>query len=249
MERLLNEAKEFEKGCEFCVQRCGQPLPKPKVFCAKGWAKERLAAPALELHFRDAGLNDITGSAPERAVELSTPAAAAAWIDRNAKGHRAIVITGSPAHFLPFIISVVSKAKAKLPLVLGAHPYFSEVASSLLKPLMDLYVFTLAFSDPGCAGHLLSAEDYPAAARRACAEAEKAGDVIVHIPVMPAHLECDAKETVRWIANNLGDCAVRILKDWQPQLAAAELSRRPTITELHDVAQAAYNTGLNVLEE
>lgn len=249
LEKLLNEAKEFENNCEFCVARCGQPLPKPKVFCSKGWAKEKLASPALQLYFHDIGLASATELKPDAAEEFSTPGAVAAWINRNSKAHKSIVISGSPSHYIPFIFSVLSKVKANLPLVVNTHPYFSEVSTSLLKQIIDLYLFTFAFSDPTCSQHIISAEDYPATAHRVCMEAEKSGDLLIHIPVMPAHLECDAKETVRWIANNLGDCAVRVLKDWEPQLISLELGRRPTITELHDVTETAYKMNINVLEE
>ncbi|GEM_PF-3211126 len=248
MEKVLEEAESYSKGCEFCVERCGAVLPKPKVLCAKNWGKEKLAAPALELYFSDRTLSDVIDSKPAEAAELSTPGAVAAWIDRNAKSHKAIVISGDPSHYIPFIVSVLQKVKAQLPVVVKANPYFSEVAVKILKHFVDLYIFTFAFSDPGCASHLISAENYPQAARRVCADAEKAGDVIVHIPVLPSHLECDAKETIRWIAANLGDCAVRILQDWEPQLASPELARRPSITELHDVAETAYRLDLNVLE-
>lgn len=248
LEKLLAEAKEYAKSCEFCAARCGNPLPKARVLCAKGQAREPLAAPSLELYFKGGIPVEIAEQHPEQPSELATPSAVAAWIDRNAKSHRALVISGDPSHHIPFILSVLLKVKSDLPVVLAAHPYFSEVASGFFKPIIDLYSFAFLFSDKGCASHLAGIGNYPEVARRACAEADMSEGVIVRIPVLPAHIECDAKETVRWLAENMSDCAVRVLKEWKHEMVSQELARKPSITELHEVAKAACMAGLSVLE-
>lgn len=175
-----------------------------------------------------------------------TPTHAAAYIAKAYKrGKRTLIIQGDAAHGLPFILGMLTKLTKPVAIVLAIDPMYSEKAAAIFKRIVDVYALTLRWSDPGCAEHF-GAPGYVEAVQHNIAKLANK-ETIIRIPLLPGHLECDAKSALVWLSKNAPHVRVQIMLSHKPRAVerAPELSRTITITDLHDVVTFAHSLGLD----
>ena len=222
-ERLTNIKK-----CVFCDKKHALPRVKVKISAAN----DPTFCNALVLSFGPRG-------------SAKTPAQVAAHISKSYKrGKKTLIISGDVAHGLPFLLKFLKKLASPVALVLATDPLYSENAAKVFNRIIDVFVLTLRWCDPGCAAHF-GAENYVEQAQKIVKSSKR--ELVVRIPVIPGHIECDAKSSLEWLAKHAPHARVQLLHTHKPRALerAPELSRTVTITEFSDAVAYALKLGLD----
>ncbi|MEM7813604.1 MAG: radical SAM protein [Candidatus Aenigmatarchaeota archaeon] len=222
-ERLLKA-----NTCAFCSRDHKPPAPKVRI----SKAADPTFRSALALTFGSRGLS-------------RTPAQAVAAIKKAyRRGRKTLIISGDVGHSLPFLLEVLAKLAAPVAVVLASDPLYSAAAAKIFNRIIDVFALTMRWADPGCAEHF--GEEVYVSTTQAAAKLAK-GDIIVRIPIMPGHIECDAKAMLDWIAKEVPYVHVQLIIAHKPQvsLRAPELSRGITIADLNSIVEHAHKLGLS----
>jgi len=173
-----------------------------------------------------------------------TAAQVAATVAKNfAKGKKTLIVSGDVVHGLPFLIKILNNLKVFPAVVITSDPLYSAKSLKLVQKIADVHAPVWRFANPGCAEHF-GVDGYVDIVKQNIAALKPE---IVRIPLMPGHLECDAKPIMQWIAIQNPNILVQLVLAHAPQASerAPELGKTVTITDLHDVAAFARQLGLN----
>ena len=170
----------------------------------------------------------------------------------------------TPTHFVPQIISALSKAVEKglrIPLVYNCGGYESLKVIELLENIVDIYMPDIKFADSEVARKYCNAPDYPEVVKDVLKEMHRQagilrvnqkgiaerGVLIRHL-VMPEEL-AGTKKTMKFIAQELSpESYINIMIQYYPQFKASqypELSRRITLEEFQEAIAIARSFGLH----
>lgn len=266
--KRVKEADEALENCELCERKCKVNRKKgergicgvgsaPHVFGSHThWGEEEELIPSATLFFSGCTLRCIyCQNAPQsvnyESGDLWQINDIVKWINQKAKqGCRNInFVGGDPTPDIPFILHALSKVKVNIPIVFNSNAYYSEIAANLIKDVVDVYLSDFRYFDESCAVQLSSAPNYPETAKRNHKLAEKHGELMIRLLVIPGHIECDAKPILYWIKQNLKNYRLNILAQYWPAHKAykfPEISRRLTISEYNDVISYAREIGLEI---
>jgi len=217
------------KQCPFCDKKQKTVAVKVKMSVAE----DPTFRNAVSLSFSQRGT-------------AKTPAQVAALVSQKYKrGKKTLIISGDVAHGIPFLLQLLEKLAAPAAIVIVADPLYSEKAAKIFKRIVDVHALTVRWADSGCASHF-GAEGYVGITQKNVKFAAN-GETIVRIPLLPGHIECDAKSTLEWLSKNVPDVRVQFVQSHKPRAVerAPELSRAITITELNDVVAFAHKLELN----
>lgn len=123
----------------------------------------------------------------------------------------------------------------------------------LLDGVVDVYVPDFKYSNEPCGRKLSGAPNYPKAARQSiramCAQGVA---VIVRILVLPGHFDCCHAPTLDFLASLQAERLLVSVRgqycpDWKITAKDGELARRPTVAEIDQVRQRAFDLGLEVV--
>ncbi len=255
------------EGCWFCERVCGvNRKVGEKGFCQAGtgwkifgthlhYGEEDELVPSGTIFQAACSMRCVyCQNAPEAVTpglgQAWSADRAAAWI-RHAKAMGAVNVNwvgGSPTPWLWHILNVLSKTEVPLPMVWNSNAYYSEKTARLLDGVMDVYLLDFRYFSDRCAVRLSSAPGYPEAAKRNHIFAKGCGELLVRLLVLPGHLECDAKPTLKWIRENTGpETRLNILAQYRPCWMAAkfrEIGRPLTEEEHREVEAYAARLGL-----
>jgi putative pyruvate formate lyase activating enzyme len=251
-------AEEVMRACELCERRCGVDRTKAeRGFCNAGkeWRitnsgvrtdVEQELAPAFTIS--SAGRTDAqAGTAwPEGHV--------AKWAQAMEKaGCRSLHVTGGePACYVANVLRMLAACKANLPAVFGSDACMSEKAMELLDGAVDVFLLDFRYFDNDCARMLSDAPRYAEAAKRTHLLAKMQAELIVRVPLMPEHIECDAKPALKWIKSNLGPWTrVNVITKYERRdRGYMGMDRKLTADEIADAIAYAKKAGLkNVLHD
>jgi uncharacterized Fe-S radical SAM superfamily protein PflX len=177
--------------------------------------------------------------------KTKTPAQIAAQaVQKYRRGKKTLIVMGDVAHGLPLLLQILEKLSVPVAIVLAADPLYSEKVAKIFKRIVDIHALTMRWADPGCAAHF-GEENYVDIVQKNVASAPS--ETIVRIPLLPGHLECDAKSALDWISKNAPDAHVQLVQAHKPRAVerAPELNRTVTITEVNDVVTFAHKLSLN----
>jgi len=228
---LRKQLEKIRKAghCQLCKSKHKLPDAKAKISLA--------ADPT----FRNAAILSFSARGASK-----TPAQIAAQVAQKYKrGKKTLIISGDVAHGLPFLLQILEKLSVSPVIVMAADPLYSDFAAKMFKRIIDIHALTVRWADPGCAAHFGSS-DYVDTVRKNIVLAPP-NETIVRIPLLPGHLECDAKFILDWLSINAPDIRIQLIQAHKPRAIehAPELSRTVTITELNDVVAFAHKLELN----
>ena len=178
-----------------------------------------------------------------------TTSKTAKWIEERSREGKAIIIEPKnlPKNLL-FIIKTLSIVKNNIPIIWKSDGYYSEKIANFLKNLVDVYIIEFKHFSDECSIFLSQKPDYAENVKRNIMIAEKKGDLLVYHQILPNHIECDTKQILEWIRNNLTKFDLKISGEYKPKLDSCEdeVARRITISEYNDVMKHARAIGLNI---
>ncbi|MDH5770722.1 MAG: hypothetical protein OEZ25_05495 [Candidatus Bathyarchaeota archaeon] len=120
--------------------------------------------------------------------------------------------------------------------------------AKLLAGFADIYLLDFKYGPAECAEKISEAPNYWKVCTYNHLEAKKYGELIIRILVLPNHLECCTKPTIKWIGENLGrETRVNVMFQYRPEWRAyeiPELRRRLTRGEMERAIQLTKESNL-----
>jgi putative pyruvate formate lyase activating enzyme len=134
------------------------------------------------------------------------------------------MVGGEPTPWLQQWMSVFKLVDINVPVVWNSNAYYSPETAKLLADFVDVYLLDFKYGPGECAEEISEAPDYWDTCTHNHLEAQKSGEIIVRILVLPNHLECCTKPTLNWVAENLGvQARVNLMFQYRPEWRASEI--------------------------
>jgi len=158
------------------------------------------------------------------------------------------LVGGEPTPWLQQWLKTFKHVNVNIPVVWNSNTYYSPETAQLLAGFADVYLLDFKYGPGECAEKISDAPNYWKVCTYNHLEAEKYGELIIRVLVLPNHLECCTKPIMNWIAENLGTgTRVNIMFQYRPEWRAyeiPELRRRLTRDEMERAIKLAKEAGL-----
>ncbi len=238
-----NITMQLLKTCVFCERRCKVNRAEGKLgWCRVGaqsriatmfehWGEESMLVPSGTIFFSGCTWHcrycqnwDIS-QFPERGTAMNSDNIAS-WIDNKAEAGNIInanFVGGEPTPNLYTIIDIARHMKSPTPLIWNSNMYMSKETNDLLEGFVDIYLADFRYGNDECAMRLSSVPNYMKTMERNFERASKDAEMIIRILVLPNHVECCAKNILKWIGENIADRAhVNLMSQYRPEYKALE---------------------------
>jgi putative pyruvate formate lyase activating enzyme len=161
------------------------------------------------------------------------------------------LVGGEPTPWLRQWLETFKHVNVNVPVVWNSNAYYSPETAQLLAGFADVYLLDFKYGPADCAERISDAPDYWKVCTHNHLEAQKHGELIIRVLVLPNHLECCTKPTLNWIAENLGiETRVNLMFQYRPEWRAhevPELRRRLSKDEREKAVLLAEKAGLKNL--
>ncbi len=265
-------AHRIMQNCEFCERRCGSDrLHGDKGYCKAGRNFSLFSAfPHMgeEPELVPSG-TIFTGGCSIRCLHCQnwdisqwhsngdnlTPERMARQVaDLTEKGCRNInMVGGDPTPYVWHWLETFNYVKKPIATVWNSNSWYSHETAKLLAGFIDLYLLDFKYGNNKCAEEVSDAPEYWEAATRNHLMANKYGELIIRVLVLPEHNECCTRPILQWIHDNLGpDTRVNLMFQYRPEWHASkhpQLNRKLSLTEKLDAKKMAEEIGLTNLVE
>lgn len=258
------------ENCEFCERHCGvNRLKGMEGYCKAGRNFSLYSAfPHLgeEPELIPSG-TIFTGGCSIRCIHCQnwdisqwrssgtsvTPELMALQVNELAsKGCKNInMVGGDPTPMTWQWLKTMNHSKNNIATIWNSNSYYSEATATLLAGFIDLYLLDFKYGNNECARAISDAPKYWEASTRNHLMANKYGELIIRVLVLPGHNECCTHPILHWIKNNLGsETRINLMFQYRPEWRAKErkeLSRRLTRSEREEAKKIASDIGLTNL--
>jgi putative pyruvate formate lyase activating enzyme len=158
------------------------------------------------------------------------------------------MVGGDPTPYLHRWLDAINLVDVNIATVWNSNSYYSETTAKLLAGLIDVFLLDFKYGNNRCAEKLSCAPKYWETCTRNHLDAQKHGELIVRVLILPEHNECCTQPILSWIAKNLGlDVRLNLMDQYRPEWKAnqiPELRRRVTRNEFDEAKQLAKKVGL-----
>jgi putative pyruvate formate lyase activating enzyme len=232
------------RDCRLCPRQCGvDRLHGQKGYCGLDatvrWFREMLYGgeetplnPSHQIYFAGCNLRCAFCSVeewnlqPEAARPVDRGELLAVIERRRQQGARTLnLLGGEPAVSVHGILELLARVDVRTTVVWNSNMYYTEPVAQALVGLADVYLADLKCGDPVCAERLLDATDYIEVVRANIQRARQVGDVIVRHVILPGHLDCCLRPTLKWIADQAPDVKVSLWDEYVPPAEAGSAPR------------------------
>lgn len=268
LDKKIKLAFKILENCELCERKCHVNRTKGELgFCKVGlnWrifgahthmGEEPDIIPSATLFLAGCTLrccycqNAPASITPELGKEW-TDKEVAEWIDNKYKEGCKNVNFVTPDCYTWNILKVLKLVKSNVPVVWNSSSYYSKKTAELIKDIVDVYLLDFRYFNNNCAIKLSSAPNYPEIAKRNFLTANKYGEILTRVLVLPNHIECCAKPILKWLKNKLGtNIRVNILDQYYPTWQAykfPKINRRINEDKFNSVLNYAKELKLNFI--
>ena len=158
------------------------------------------------------------------------------------------LVGGEPTPWLSHWLQTFKHVDVNVPVVWNSNSYYSPQTAQLLAGFADVYLLDFKYGPGGCAERISDAPNYWEVCTANHLEAQRHGELIVRMLVLPNHLDCCTAPILNWVAENLGaETRVNVMFQYRPQWRARdipELHRKLTEREMYRAVQLAKKAGL-----
>jgi putative pyruvate formate lyase activating enzyme len=158
------------------------------------------------------------------------------------------LVGGEPTPWLQQWMSIFKLVNINVPIVWNSNTYYSPETANLLTGFVDIYLLDFKYGPGRCAERISEAPGYWDICTHNHLEAQKSGEIIIRILVLPNHLECCTKPIINWVAENLGiQTRINIMFQYRLEWRASEipeLRRRLRNVEMNRAIGLAREAGL-----
>lgn len=265
VDEKIEQVKNILEKCELCERKCKVNRNKGQLGFCKASLKWKIFGAHTHMGEEDELIPSATlflagcslrccycQNAPDSITpglgDVWTDEEVAKWIDNKHREGCKNVNFVTPDCYVWNILKALKLVKSNIPVVWNSSTYYSEKAAELIKDIVDVYLLDFRYFNNKCAIKLSSAPNYPEVAKRNFLKANRSGELLVRVLVIPNHIECDAKPILKWLKDNLGEWArINIMTQYCPTWKAAkfpEINRRLTAEEYKKVISYAKKIGL-----
>lgn len=133
------------------------------------------------------------------------------------------LVGGDPTSWLSQWFETFRYVDVNVPVVWNSNSYYSLETAKLLAGFADVYLLDFKYGPKDCATRLSDAPDYWMVCTQNHLYANKYGELIIRVLVLPEHLECCTKPVLNWISENLGySVRVNLMFQYRPEWRAHE---------------------------
>ena len=161
------------------------------------------------------------------------------------------LVGGEPTPWLCQWLETFSHVSVNIPIVWNSNSYYSSETAQLLAGFADVYLLDFKYGSGECAERISDAPDYWKACTCSHVEANRYGELIVRVLVLPDHVECCTRPIINWIANNIGrKTRVNLMFQYRPEWRASEIPemcRKLTNREIEQAIRSAHEARLENL--
>jgi putative pyruvate formate lyase activating enzyme len=260
-------AKRILKNCHFCPRRCGIDRTAGKLgWCRLGhklrfstafahMGEEPELVPSGTIFTIGCNLrclhcqNWTISQQFEEGVEVSA-IHMSKIVEKlaDSKCRNINMVGGDPTPWLHAWLETFKYVEKSIATVWNSNTYYGDETAKLLAGFADVYLLDFKYGNNDCAERLSSAPRYVEVCQRNHILANKYGELIIRVLVLPGHLECCCKPILEWIGKNLGlDVRVNIMWQYRPEWRAQEapeLGRRLSADEKERSLEIARSVGL-----
>ncbi|MEM3399419.1 MAG: radical SAM protein [Candidatus Micrarchaeia archaeon] len=256
------------ESCVFCERKCRANRLHERGFCGVSYdarvssafihmGEESMLIPSGTIffsgcNFRCCFCQNYDISQNPSAGRVWTAEEIASWIE-NIKAKNINLVGGEPTPNLHIILDALALCKRNIPIIWNSNMYMSLEAMELLNGIVDLYLADFKYGNSKCAERLSSAPNYFEIVSRNHLIAQEQCDVLIRHLVLPGHLECCSRPTLRWIVENMDPekTHVNIMRQYRPVYKAhmhKEIDRLLSGDEYWSVVEYAERLGLENYE-
>jgi len=184
------------------------------------------------------------------AGEIFSPQRLAGSVEHLRRGgcRNANLVGGEPTPWLQQWLETFKHVNVSVPVVWNSNSFYSEETAKLLAGFVDVYLLDFKYGSNDCAKRISDAPNYWEACTRNHLYANKYGELLIRVLVLPEHNRCCTKPVLEWVAKNLGvGVRLNLMDQYRPEWRAheiPELRRRLTHDELNEAVQMARSVGL-----
>jgi len=260
-------ASRILEGCHLCTRRCGfNRLNGELGYCKCGtqitvstmfehMGEEPELVPSgtiftLGCTLRCLHCQNWTISQWYEKGDIFSPERLARSVENLRKGgcRNVNLVGGEPTPWLQQWLETFKHVNVNVPVVWNSNSYYSEETAKLLAGFADIYLLDFKYGSNECAEKISNAPGYWEACTRNHLYGKKYGELIIRVLILPEHLECCAKNILKWIAQNLGTWVrTNVMFQYRPEWRAheiPELRRRLTGRERERAIELAKEAGL-----
>jgi putative pyruvate formate lyase activating enzyme len=161
------------------------------------------------------------------------------------------MVGGDPTPNCWLWLKTMREVDTSIATVWNSNSYYSQETAELLAGFIDLYLLDFKYGNNDCAAAISDAPGYWEASTRNHLMANRYGELIIRVLVLPGHNECCTRPILKWIAENLGQWTrVNVMFQYRPEYRAherKELRRRLTRQEREEALKIAEEVGLKNL--
>jgi putative pyruvate formate lyase activating enzyme len=158
------------------------------------------------------------------------------------------LVGGEPTPWLWRWLETFRHVRVNVPVVWNSNSYYSAETAALLAGFVDVYLLDFKYGPGDCAQRISEAPEYWKVCTRNHLEANRNGELIIRVLVLPGHLECCTKPILNWIAGKLGtETRINLMFQYRPEWRAheiPELHRRLSREEMKRAVELAEEAGL-----
>jgi len=158
------------------------------------------------------------------------------------------LVGGEPTPWLQQWLEAFKHVNVNVPIVWNSNSYYSPETAQLLAGFVDVYLLDFKYGNNHCATRISDAPHYWDVCTRNHLDANKYGELIIRVLVLPDHLDCCTHPILTWIAQHLGTgTRVNVMFQYRPEWRAKEipeLQRCLTTNERKKAIQLAEVAGL-----
>lgn len=167
---------------------------------------------------------------------------------RNGGCRNINLVGGEPTPWLAQWLETFSHVNVNVPVVWNSNSYYSDETAKLLAGFADVYLLDFKYGPGECAKRISDAPRYWEVCTQNHLYANKYGELIVRVLVLPGHLDCCTKPILNWIAQNLGTkTRINVMFQYRPEwraLEIPELKRKLTKDEMNQAIRFAKEARL-----
>ncbi len=161
------------------------------------------------------------------------------------------MVGGEPTPYCWLWIETMRLVDVNIPTVWNSNSYYSPETAELLAGFIDVYLLDFKYGNNRCAEEISDAPGYWEACTRNHLMAERYGELIIRVLVLPEHNECCTRPILEWIARHLRPWTrVNVMFQYRPEWRAhqrREMSRRLRRDEMEEALRIAREVGIRNL--
>jgi len=158
-------------------------------------------------------------------------------------------VGGDPIPNIHTIVGSLQYQTSNITQLWNSNFFLTDKSLSLILDLMDFWLPDWKYGNNECGKKFSGIDNYfdVIARNHKRIHDEGSGEIIIRHLIMPNHIECCSKPILDYVAKELPNVVVNLMKQFRPEYLShnyKEINRRPLMGEIHEVKNYADDLGI-----